>query len=63
MSSCSPPDPLGRKAAANPVAYVVNPYRELDPLGLSPYKVLYHGTPDRKGPDFSLDPDVNVKRR
>ncbi|MFF4443260.1 putative T7SS-secreted protein [Streptomyces sp. NPDC001502] len=56
------PDPLGLKAAPNPVAYVVNPYRELDPLGLTPYKVLYHGTQEWKGTHFSLDPDVNVKR-
>ncbi|MFD4913838.1 putative T7SS-secreted protein [Streptomyces virginiae] len=31
------PDPLGLAPAANPVAYVQNPHRWADPLGLSPY--------------------------
>ncbi|MGW3404264.1 putative T7SS-secreted protein [Streptomyces zhihengii] len=55
-------DPLGIAPASNPVTYVVNPYAEIDLLGLSPYKVLYHGAQEWKGDSFSLDPDVNVKR-
>ncbi|WP_327349392.1 DUF6531 domain-containing protein [Streptomyces sp. NBC_01321] len=42
------PDPLGLAPAPNPVAYVDNPHRWTDPLGLSPYsdeKVpVYRGT-------------------
>ncbi|MGY0059881.1 putative T7SS-secreted protein [Streptomyces sp. LZ34] len=32
------PDPLGLAPAPNPVAYVQNPHRWLDPLGLAPYE-------------------------
>jgi RHS repeat-associated protein len=38
------PDPLGLSPAPNPVAYVDNPSSLTDPLGLSPYRDLYHGT-------------------
>ncbi|MFF3955109.1 putative T7SS-secreted protein [Streptomyces sp. NPDC001890] len=56
-------DPLGLSPAPNPSSYVPNPYREIDPFGLSPYsKILYHGTPEWKGVVFSLDPDTYVKR-
>ncbi|MFD4692236.1 putative T7SS-secreted protein [Streptomyces sp. NPDC058463] len=56
------PDPLGISPAPNPNTYVSNPNREIDPFGLSPYKVLYHGTHEWKGENFSLDSDVNVTR-
>ncbi|MFF8845627.1 RHS repeat-associated core domain-containing protein, partial [Streptomyces sp. NPDC015127] len=55
-------DPLGLEPALNPGAYVLNPHREIDPLGLSPYKVLYHGTREWKGEEFSLNPEINTKR-
>ncbi|MEU0812619.1 RHS repeat-associated core domain-containing protein, partial [Streptomyces sp. NPDC005970] len=32
------PDPLGLTPAPNPVAYVSNPHRWVDPLGLAPYE-------------------------
>ncbi|WP_143615417.1 RHS repeat-associated core domain-containing protein, partial [Streptomyces sparsogenes] len=32
------PDPLGLTPAPNPVAYVLNPHRWIDPLGLAPYE-------------------------
>ncbi|MDT0458150.1 RHS repeat-associated core domain-containing protein [Streptomyces sp. DSM 41527] len=38
------PDPLGLSPAPNPVAYVENPHAWSDPLGLAPYRDLYHGT-------------------
>ncbi|MEV8412738.1 putative T7SS-secreted protein [Streptomyces niveus] len=56
------PDPLGLSPSPNPNTYVVNPLREIDPFGLSPYKILYHGTSKWKGEEFSLDPEIYVKR-
>ncbi|MFD4273941.1 RHS repeat-associated core domain-containing protein [Streptomyces cyaneofuscatus] len=56
------PDPLGLDPARNPNSYVPNPHREIDPLGLSAYKVLYHGTREWKGEEFSLDPKISEKR-
>ncbi|MGA6172477.1 putative T7SS-secreted protein [Streptomyces sp. NPDC012600] len=56
------PDPLGLAPSPNPNSYVSNPHREIDPLGLSAYKVLYHGTHEWKGEKFSLDPKINEKR-
>ncbi|WP_051093878.1 RHS repeat domain-containing protein [Streptomyces sp. MspMP-M5] len=38
------PDPLGLSPAPNPLAYVDNPHHWTDPLGLAPYRDLYHGT-------------------
>ncbi|MEU9897710.1 DUF6531 domain-containing protein [Streptomyces phaeochromogenes] len=34
------PDPLGIAPAPNPVAYITNPHRWTDPLGLSPYVAI-----------------------
>src|SRR5206468_3672513 len=31
------PDPLGLAPAPNPITYVTNPIRKIDPLGLTPY--------------------------
>ncbi|MEU9608563.1 RHS repeat-associated core domain-containing protein [Streptomyces sp. NPDC048057] len=56
------PDPLGLAPAPNPVSYVPNPLREIDPFGLSPYKVLYHGTRNWQGDEFSLDTSTSEKR-
>ncbi|MFH8343846.1 DUF6531 domain-containing protein [Streptomyces sp. NPDC018045] len=38
------PDPLGLSPAPNPATYVDNPHAWSDPLGLAPYRDLYHGT-------------------
>ncbi|MEV7909190.1 putative T7SS-secreted protein [Streptomyces griseus] len=57
------PDPLGLDPSPNPTTYVSNPYREIDPFGLSAYKVLYHGTHEWKGEEFSLDSHINEKRQ
>ncbi|WP_176969348.1 MULTISPECIES: DUF6531 domain-containing protein [unclassified Streptomyces] len=38
------PDPLGLSPAPNPATYVDNPHALSDPLGLAPYRDLYHGT-------------------
>ncbi|MEU7327090.1 putative T7SS-secreted protein [Streptomyces parvus] len=57
------PDPLGLGPAPNPVAYVHNPYRWCDPLGLAPYDPLREGY--TSSPGFERDPyhpDV-VERR
>jgi RHS repeat-associated protein len=48
-------DPLGLEPAPNPYGYVRNPIRQFDPLGLSPYVVLYHGSMDWQGTQFALD--------
>ncbi|MET7451227.1 DUF6531 domain-containing protein [Streptomyces sp. NPDC005574] len=48
-------DPLGLEPAPNPYAYTSNPFRQIDPFGLSPYTVLYHGSMDWQGPRFGLD--------
>ncbi|MFD7147081.1 MULTISPECIES: RHS repeat-associated core domain-containing protein [Streptomyces] len=37
------PDPLGLGPAPNAVAYVPNPFRWCDPLGLAPYDPLREG--------------------
>lgn len=47
-------DPIGLAASVNPYAYVPNPMREFDPLGLAPYKILYHGSQDFQGDQFEL---------
>ncbi|MGV9617340.1 RHS repeat-associated core domain-containing protein [Streptomyces tendae] len=49
------PDPLGLCPAPNPYGYVNNPFRQIDPFGLSPYTVLYHGSMDWQGSQFALD--------
>ncbi|MFB6425084.1 putative T7SS-secreted protein [Streptomyces microflavus] len=57
------PDPLGLGPAPNPVAYVHNPNRWCDPLGLAPYDPLREGY--TSSPGFERDPyhpDV-VERR
>ncbi|MFJ8599708.1 DUF6531 domain-containing protein [Streptomyces shenzhenensis] len=51
----SSPDPLGLEPAPNPYGYVTNPFRYIDPFGLSPYTVLYHGSMDWQGSQFALD--------
>ncbi|MEU6959035.1 RHS repeat-associated core domain-containing protein [Streptomyces chrestomyceticus] len=38
------PDPLGLSPSPNPATYVDNPHAWSDPLGLAPYRDLYHGT-------------------
>ncbi|MFE9722294.1 putative T7SS-secreted protein [Streptomyces sp. NPDC005794] len=57
------PDPLGLEPAPNAFAYVHNPYRWCDPLGLAPYDPLREGY--TSSPGFQKDPyhpDV-VERR
>ncbi|MFH9465880.1 putative T7SS-secreted protein [Streptomyces clavifer] len=57
------PDPLGLEPAPNAVAYVPNPHRWSDPLGLAPYEPLREGY--TSSPGFAKDPyhpDV-VERR
>ncbi|MFB6699013.1 putative T7SS-secreted protein [Streptomyces rubiginosohelvolus] len=57
------PDPLGIEPAPNAFAYVLNPYRWCDPLGLAPYEPLREGY--TSSPGFLKDPyhpDV-VERR
>ncbi|XQE80648.1 putative T7SS-secreted protein [Streptomyces microflavus] len=57
------PDPLGLGPAPNAVAYVDNPFRWCDPLGLAPYDPLREGY--TSSPGFQKDPyhpDV-VERR
>ncbi|MFE7622842.1 putative T7SS-secreted protein [Streptomyces sp. NPDC057509] len=57
------PDPLGLAPAPNAVAYVANPHRWSDPLGLAPYEPLREGY--TSSPGFEKDPyhpDV-VERR
>ncbi|MEU2572057.1 putative T7SS-secreted protein [Streptomyces anulatus] len=57
------PDPLGLGPAPNAVAYVANPFRWCDPLGLAPYEPLREGY--TSSPGFQKDPyhpDV-VERR
>ncbi|MEU2762078.1 putative T7SS-secreted protein [Streptomyces sp. NPDC007094] len=57
------PDPLGLGPAPNAVAYVANPFRWCDPLGLAPYDPLREGY--TSSPGFQKDPyhpDV-VERR
>src|SRR5262249_41933404 len=47
-------DPLGLRGGADPSVYVLNPCTWIDPLGLAPYKILYHGSPNFQGTEFSL---------
>ncbi|MFC4470803.1 RHS repeat-associated core domain-containing protein [Streptomyces xiangluensis] len=52
-------DPLGLAPAPNPYGYVNNPLRQIDPFGLmscgDDTVVLYHGSQNWTGPNFSLD--------
>ncbi|TVT26320.1 type IV secretion protein Rhs [Amycolatopsis rhizosphaerae] len=64
-------DPLGLAPSPNPYAYVSNPIWQIDPFGLYPQnnpdtppgkKVLYHGSKDFEGDQFSLNKAVDGKR-
>ncbi|MFG1920170.1 DUF6531 domain-containing protein, partial [Micromonospora sp. NPDC048898] len=55
-------DPLGLYPGPDPHRYVVNPLYEIDPFGLAPYKVLYHGSQKFEGTQFALDVAVASKR-
>ncbi|WP_326722752.1 DUF6531 domain-containing protein [Streptomyces sp. NBC_00243] len=55
-------DPLGLEPAPNPYGYVYNPNRQIDPFGLSPYTVLYHGSMDWQGGQFALDLSAAARR-
>ncbi|MET7391497.1 RHS repeat-associated core domain-containing protein, partial [Streptomyces sp. NPDC005529] len=55
-------DPLGLEPASNPYGYVTNPLGVIDPLGLSPYKILYHGSMDWQGSKFALNISEEAKR-
>ncbi|MEU7757151.1 DUF6531 domain-containing protein [Micromonospora sp. NPDC049171] len=55
-------DPLGLFPGPDPHRYVANPLYEIDPFGLAPYKVLYHGSQKFEGTQFALDVAVASKR-
>ncbi|MFD5629509.1 RHS repeat-associated core domain-containing protein [Streptomyces sp. NPDC127072] len=55
-------DPLGLEPAPNPYGYVADPVRGIDPFGLSPYTVLYHGSMDWQGTQFALDLSAAARR-
>jgi len=55
-------DPLGLEPAPNPYGYVPNPYRRIDPFGLSPYQILYHGSDNWQGTQFALNISEEAKR-
>ncbi|WP_433126614.1 DUF6531 domain-containing protein [Micromonospora sp. CA-240977] len=55
-------DPLGLFPGPSPHSYVANPSYEIDPFGLAPYKVLYHGSQNFEGTQFALDIATASKR-
>ncbi|MEV0116392.1 DUF6531 domain-containing protein [Streptomyces sp. NPDC050844] len=58
-------DPLGLEPAPDPYGYVTNPFRQIDPYGLSAYDddvVLYHGSQNWYGDSFSLPTAVRDTR-
>jgi RHS repeat-associated protein len=55
------PDPLGLEPADNPVAYVCNPFAQVDPFGLAPY--LREGyKPSPFNPDDPYSPESRDRR-
>ncbi|MER5255660.1 DUF6531 domain-containing protein [Streptomyces sp. NPDC002855] len=59
-------DPLGLEPAPDPYGYVTNPFRQIDPYGLSGYDdnvVLYHGSQNWHGDAFSLPTSISDTRR
>ncbi|MEU1121681.1 MULTISPECIES: DUF6531 domain-containing protein [unclassified Streptomyces] len=59
-------DPLGLEPAPDPYGYVPNPFRQIDPYGLSGYDdqvVLYHGSQNWHGDAFSLPRAVSDTRQ
>ncbi|MFF8776907.1 DUF6531 domain-containing protein [Streptomyces sp. NPDC015140] len=59
-------DPLGLAPAPDPYAYVTNPWRQIDPFGLMSCDeetvVLYHGSRDWSGGEFSLGRSHDMQR-
>ncbi|MGW3663584.1 RHS repeat-associated core domain-containing protein [Streptomyces sp. NPDC005141] len=55
-------DPLGLEPAPNPYGYVTNPLGMIDPFGLAPYTILYHGSMDWQGTKFALNISEDAKR-
>ncbi|MWA13708.1 DUF6531 domain-containing protein [Streptomyces sp. BA2] len=58
-------DPLGLDPAPDPYGYVINPFRQIDPYGLSGYDTvtLYHGSQNWHGDAFSLPTAVRDVRQ
>jgi RHS repeat-associated protein len=60
-------DPLGLAPAPDPYAYVTNPWRQVDPLGLMSCDeetvVLYHGSRNWSGDQFSLGSSHDLQRQ
>ncbi|MFF3640547.1 DUF6531 domain-containing protein [Streptomyces sp. NPDC002564] len=58
-------DPLGLEPSPDAYGYVANPFRQIDPYGLSGYDenvVLYHGSQNWHGDAFSLPRAVDDSR-
>ncbi|MFD5315736.1 DUF6531 domain-containing protein [Streptomyces sp. NPDC127098] len=55
-------DPLGLEPAPNPCTYVPNPLVAVDPLGLAPYVILYHGSMNWQGTEFALEVSQAARR-
>ncbi|MFH8610375.1 DUF6531 domain-containing protein [Streptomyces sp. NPDC018029] len=57
-------DPLGLAPAPDPYGYVTNPFRQIDPFGLSGCEtvVLYHGSQNWHGDQFSLPRSIQDQR-